>query len=127
MKLLLLVLGASSVWAFGMLGLFLVAQALVSDSLSEAGNNIGALAAPMLYGALYIILGVVGAFLVALLLSIAVAALNEIGFFEPWARPRVRVWALTASLVTLAAIAVGYRSFPAEVRSSIKMFLGLFG
>ncbi|MGB8222998.1 MAG: hypothetical protein WCF10_10430, partial [Polyangiales bacterium] len=72
-----------------------------------------------------VILGVVAAFLVALLLSISVAALNELGLFAPWSRLRVRVWALTTSLATLVAMAVGYRSFPG-VRSSIKMFFGLF-
>jgi hypothetical protein len=125
-KLLLLVLGAAGVWAFGMLGLFLVLGSRVSDSLSDPTvNNMGALAAPMVYGVIYIILGVVGAFLVALLLSISVAALNELGSFAPWSRQQVRIWALNASLVALGAIAVGYKFFP-EVRSSIKMFFELF-
>jgi len=79
----------------------------------------------MVYGSLYIILGVVVAFLVTPLLSISVTALNELGFFAPWSRLRVRVWGLTTSLVTLVAIAVGYRSYP-EVRSGINMFFGLF-
>ncbi|MGB7475617.1 MAG: hypothetical protein WBM26_05345 [Polyangiales bacterium] len=125
-KLLLLVLGTAGVWALGMLGLFLVLQSRVSDSLSDTTvNNIGALAAPKVYGVIYIILGVVGAFLVALLLSISLAALNELGFFAPWSRLQVRIWALNAALVTLGAIAVGYRFFPG-VRSTISMFFELF-
>ena len=66
-KLILLVLGAAGVWAFGMLGLFRVFLSAVSDM----GNNTGALAAPLVgivYGFIY---GVVGAFLVALLLGIS--------------------------------------------------------
>ncbi len=66
----------------------------------ERSAIFGALAAPMVYGVIYIILGVVGAFLVALLLSISVAALNELGFFAPWSRLQVRIWALNAALVT---------------------------
>jgi tetrahydromethanopterin S-methyltransferase subunit C len=120
-KLLLLVLGAAGVWAFGMLGLFLVFLSAVSDM----GNNTGALAAPLVgvvYGFIY---GVVGAIIQARQLGLSVAALNELGFFAPWSRLRVRVWALTTSLVTLQAIAVGYRFFPA-VRSSINALFGLF-
>jgi len=121
MKLLLLILGAAGVWAFGVLGLFMVSMPRMSDM----GNNTGALAAPLFLVAYGFILGIVGAFLVALLLGISVAALNELGWFAPWSRLRVRVWALTASLVTLGAIAVGYRSFR-EVRSVINMLFGLF-
>jgi tetrahydromethanopterin S-methyltransferase subunit C len=118
MKLLLLILGAAGVWTLGMLGLFRV----FLSSVSDMGNNTGALAAPLVgvvYGFIY---GVVLAFLVALLLGLFVAALNELGFFAPWSRLRVRVWALTTSLVTLGAIVAGYKFFPG-VRSGIK---GLF-
>ena len=101
-----------------MLGLFLV----FVRSLSGMGNNTGALAAPLVGVAYGFVFGFVLALLVALLLAISVAALDELGFFAPWSRLRVRALALTASLVTLGAIAVTYRSSP-EVRSSIK---GLF-
>lgn len=102
-KLILLGLGAAGVWALGMLGLFLV----VLSRMSDMGNNTGALAAPLGIAIYGFIFGVAGAFLVALLLGISVAALNELGFFAPWSRLRVRVWAFTASLVTFGAIAVG--------------------
>jgi hypothetical protein len=67
---------------------------------------------------------VVGAFLVALLSAIAVVVLNERGFFAPWSRTRVRVWALATSLTIVGAIVVSYRSFPA-VRSIVYRVLGL--
>jgi hypothetical protein len=120
-KLALLVLGAAGVWALGMLGLFL----LFLSRLSDVGNNTGALAAPLVAVFFGFIYGVFGAFLVAVLLGISVAALNELGLFAPWSRLRVRVWALTTSLVALGGIAVGYRRFPG-IRSIINAFFELF-
>ena len=121
-KLLLLVLGAAGVWAFGVLGLFLVFLSRTSDVENTAMALAMVAPVAIIDG---FILGIVAAFLVALLLCISVAALNELGFFVPWSRLRVRVCALTASLVTLGVIVVGYRSFRG-VRSVINMVFELF-
>ena len=120
-KLALLVLAAAGVWVAGSM---MVVSRLFLSAVSDMAPNTGALAAPLVAILLGFEYGVVGAFLVALLLGISVAALNELGFFAPWSRTRVRVWALATSLTIVGVIAVGYRSFPA-VRSIVHRVFGL--
>ncbi len=115
-----MVLAAAGVWVAGML----VVSLFFLFALSDMGPNIGALAAPLVAILLVFEYGVVGAFLVAFLSGIAVAVLNELDFFAPWSRTWVRVWALTTSLATLGALAVGYPFSPA-LRSSVHTVLGL--
>lgn len=122
-KLARLVLASAGIWVAGSMMvvsfLFLSAVPDIAPDKVLFGAPLAAIVA-ILSGFEY---GVVGAFLVALLSGIAVVVLNERGFFAPWSRTGVRVWALATLLTIVGVIAVGYRSFPA-VRSIVHRVLG---
>lgn len=117
-----LVSGAAALWC---IATAFVSVLTVQEVMSGVTPNTGSLAWPLTVIVLVFVRGAILACLVLVLSGITAAVLNEIGFFVPWSRVRLRVWSILVScLAALGAIFLGHKFFPA-MRTAMDSLIGL--
>jgi len=121
-KLALLSAVAGGLWVVGML---ITATLTVQGFLSDLTPNTGSLAWPLVAAFILLAYGAIGALAVISLAALAAAGLNEVGFFAPWPRMRVRVWSLTLALLASPGLVLAAYQFFPNLRPIVDAALGL--
>jgi hypothetical protein len=100
----------------------------VADLLSHLTPNTGSLAWPIAIPILLVAYGMAAGVVTVLASSLSAFILNEFGFFNPWPRGRVRVWAIVAMLaVGPAVLLLGYKLLPTVFAPIIDRLIVLWG